>query len=162
MSRHGFRRWSPSLTSCDFSVFADGSLRALGGRRTAQSCQRIAEMCLMWSSVRVPAGLHQLLIDKESQSLFMLHFQRPPTHLPPDLFFMLCELAMDHWQDHSSGRYRDCPKERQMEESRLAPDSLRSRLITSLSYQCTLICQPHNTTPLPPPHFVFSPSRSIH
>lgn len=69
----------------------------------------------------------------------------PPTYPPADLLFMLCGLAMDLWQDQSSGRYSDCPKERQMEQSGLAPDSPRARLITAVSYQRTLICQPHTS-----------------
>lgn len=60
----------------------------------------------MWSSGQVPAALHQLLIDKESQSLFMVHFPRPPTHPPthqpaPNLFLVYGGLVMDLWQDPS-------------------------------------------------------------
>lgn len=115
----------------------------------------------MWSNVRVPAGLHQPLIDKESQSRYTVTLQRPPTHLPTDMLFMFCGLAMDLWQDQPSGRDSDCPKERQMEESGLAPDSPLARLITAVSYQCTLICQPH-TTYSSASSLCFSPSRSIH
>lgn len=68
-----------------------------------------------------------------------------PTYPPADLLFMLCGLAIDLWQDQCLGRYSDCPKERQMEESGLAPDSRCTRLITTVSYQHTLICQPHTS-----------------
>lgn len=52
---------------------------------------------------------------------------------------------MDLWQDQRSGSYSDCPKERQMEASGLAPDSPCTHLITATSYQRTLICQLHTT-----------------
>lgn len=58
----------------------------------------------MWSNVQLPVGLHQALIDRESQSLFTVHFRGLlPTHLPIHslaFFFMLCGLALDLWQDH--------------------------------------------------------------
>lgn len=69
----------------------------------------------------------------------------PHTYPPADLLFMLCGLAIDLWQDQCSGRYGGCPKERQMEESGLAPDGPCTHLITATSYQRTLICQPHTT-----------------
>lgn len=75
----------PSLASCDifFSpclLTEDSRAPPRPPQRTARrpwSCQRQAEMCLMWSSAPVPAGRHQSLIDSKSQSHLTVHFRRP-------------------------------------------------------------------------------------
>lgn len=86
----------------------------------------------------------------------------PHTYPPADSLFMLCGLAMDLWQDQRSGSYSDCPKERQMEASGLAPDSPCTHLITATSYQRTLICQLHTTYSSSSSLCFFPLSRSIH
>lgn len=132
---------------------------------TAESCHWMA--CVSSRDVfdveqcTTPSGLASVA-DRQGVSV-ALHsaLQRPHTHPPTDSVFMLCGLAMDLWQDQCSGRYSDSPKERQMEESALASDSTRTRLITAVSYQHTLICQPH-TTYSSATSLCFFPFRSIH
>lgn len=108
-----------------------------------------------------PSGLASVA-DRQGVSLALCGaLRRPSSHPPTDSVFVLCGLAMDLWQDQCSRRYSDSPKERQMEESGLPSDRSRTRLITSASYQHTLICQTH-TTYSSATSLCFFPFRSIH
>lgn len=60
----------------------------------------------MCSIVGLPAGLHQALIDRASQSPFVVHFRGLlpaylATYTPAASLFMLCGLVTDLWQDQA-------------------------------------------------------------
>lgn len=165
MSHHGFRRRPPCLPDVIFRCLLTEvskpyedrsrwklSVNGLCKQRRCVWCGAMYES--QWACISC-----WLTGSLSPSSRCTSEASYPSTYLLA--FFMLCGLAMDLWQDQCSGRYSDSPKERQMEESGLASDSTRAHLITAVSYQHTLICQPH-TTYSSATSLCFFPFRSIH